>query len=198
MAKGGILGSQNPIWGNTNTPNPQQQGAFTQGMNQLGKTNQAIGDYGSWLQPQVNQMIGQLLPGNKENTDLWNLTKQRYLDATTPYYEQAGTLTSGPGLNAVTKGVGDLETQFNQANQQLFSSLLGTAGGLESAIPSMYSSTMTPLFGAFGTGYQGMHPNPLQSMFSNLFSGMGTQLGQGAGNAAGMGMGMSPAMLGMV
>lgn len=177
MAKGGILGSQNPIFGNQPTNVQQQQ--MGMGNVYAGTGAGAAQAFQNWLAPFAKKGMGMVTPGNLDYQKLWQQTASQYKNQLMPQLSGAGILTSGPGLQALSQGLGNLSTQFTNDQLNNYMKMLSTTGGLEAGIPDMYSGLARSLFGSVPSG----------NVQSGVIGGLGAlgQLGQGAGGLMSLG-----------
>ncbi len=130
-----------------NRTSPIQQETFGLGQQQLGALNTAVGGYQDWLKQNTPGVMSQFQPGSPQENNLFNLEAGRYMDKLLPEYAGSGILTSGPGLNAVSHGLSDFTTQFEDARmKQQLAALLGI-GGLQQGGISALSGSLSPLFG---------------------------------------------------
>ncbi len=74
---------------------------------------------------------------------LWNLTSERYLNALTPRFSAMGTLTSGPGRNAMLEGMENLATTFANAEAERQAANLGLLGGATNQLRTAKESGLT-------------------------------------------------------
>lgn len=131
------------------------------------------------MNPFINQMLQSSMPGSPQYQDLWNMTARNYMNELTPRYSGAGILTSGPGINAMTQGLGDLGTQF--ANMQL--------GNLRSGVGTATAALGAPInmgINAMGS-MLGQHPATDPGS-----PGWVAQMANMLGNAGDIGSFMSP------
>lgn len=159
----------------------------------------------STMNPYIMNMLQSSMPGSQQYQNLWDMTSRNYMNQLTPKYSGAGLLTSGPGIEAMNQGMGDLSTQFANmmmGNQRAGIGAATSALGMPITLGTNAMGTMLGQHQGTNLGSPGWvsqisdmlgNAGSIGSFLSPLFGGLGSLFGGGGGaglGALGAGGGM--------
>ncbi len=93
---------------------------------QISQFGASIPGLESLTMPGIQTAISQAMPGTPQSQNLFDMLSRQYMNEITPKLSGAGILTSGPGMNIVSQGMGDLATKFAQMQEGQLNQALGT------------------------------------------------------------------------